>query len=103
MTNDQAQKIGHYISLAREHWREFRPRTYHAMQRAGALEQALQDAAESSAREMAELIAAGLTDAEAWPMVSEEYIILPEESAAPSKRAVSLLGNLKAAARGEFD
>jgi hypothetical protein len=54
------------------------------MQRAGILDQALRDAAESSAREMAELMAAGFTEAEAWPMVREEYIILPEEAAAPS-------------------
>ncbi len=103
MASDQTDKIGHYIGLAREHWREFRPRTYHAMQRAGTLEQALRDAAESSAREMAQLMAAGFTEAEAWPIVRKEYIILPEEAAAPSKRASSLLGELKAAVRGEFD
>lgn len=103
MSSEQADKIGHYISLAREHWREFRPRTFHAMQRAGTLERALREAAQSTARQMGDLIAAGFTEAEAWPMVREEYIILPEEPTTSFKRAASLIGDLKAAARGEFD
>lgn len=103
MTSDQSDKIGHYISLARDHWREFRPRTFHAMQRAGTLDRALRDAAEATVREMTDLMAAGFTQAEAWSMVREEYIILPEEPAPSSKRAASLIGDLKAAARGEFD
>ena len=61
MASEQYDKIGHYISLAREHWREFRPRTYRAMQRAGTLERALRDAAEAPPREMTELVAAGST------------------------------------------
>ena len=71
------------------------------MMRAGTLERALRDAAESSVCEMAELMAVGFTEAEAWPMVREEYIILPEE--APLRRASSLLGEIEAAARGDFD
>lgn len=103
MASEQADKIGHYINLARDHWREFRPRTFHAMQRAGTLDRALRDAAEASARQMTDLISAGFTEAEAWPMVREEYIILPEEPVPSPKRAASLIGDLKAAARGEFD
>ena len=103
MTGGQADKIGHYVSLARDHWREFRPRTYRAMQRAGTLDRALRDAAEATARQMTGLMAIGFTEAEAWPMVREEYLILPEEPATLSKRAASLVADLKAAARGEFD
>lgn len=73
------------------------------MQRAGTLERALRDAAEASARQMTDLVAAGFTEAEAWPMVREEYIILPEEPVLTPKRATSLIGDLKPAARGEFD
>jgi len=70
---------------ARAHWKEFRPKLFRALQREGALEAALYDAVERTRREMAELQAMGYQDFEAWEIVRESYLFLPEEGKKPAQ------------------
>jgi hypothetical protein len=71
--------FGNWISQARNHWREFRPTTYHGLERAGTLESHLRYAAEQTDFEMSQLRDNGLTEQEAWETVRERYLFPPEE------------------------
>lgn len=70
-----------WIDLAREHWKVYLPNKYNALQTQGptALNKALYEAAELTAREMDQLEAQGISPAEAWTMVRETYLLLPPE------------------------
>lgn len=77
-----------YGLMAEKHWREHRPKMLAEMERAGTLDQMLQDAEEKTKDEMdtirRKLIQQGLTPAQAhdqaWEMVREKYILLPPEN-----------------------
>jgi hypothetical protein len=64
---------------ARAHWKQFRPALFRDLQKAGMLEATLDDAVERTAREMTELQAMGYKDYEAWEIVRESYLFIPEE------------------------
>ncbi|MES9942079.1 MAG: hypothetical protein ABW104_12120 [Candidatus Thiodiazotropha sp. 6PLUC2] len=71
--------LHNWISKAKEHWKEFQPTRYQELKESGQLEQALQQAAEQTHLEMSELEEAGYQNHEAWEMVRERYLFLPEE------------------------
>ncbi|MEW8437168.1 MAG: hypothetical protein AB2689_03340 [Candidatus Thiodiazotropha taylori] len=71
--------LNNWISKAKEHWKEFQPTRYQELKESGQLEQALQEAAEQTHLEMSELEEAGFQNHEAWEMVRERYLFLPEE------------------------
>ncbi|MCG8004246.1 MAG: hypothetical protein JAY88_12405 [Candidatus Thiodiazotropha lotti] len=71
--------LNDWISKAKEHWKEFQPTRYQELKESGQLEQALQQAAEQTHLEMSELEEAGYQNHEAWEMVRERYLFLPEE------------------------
>jgi hypothetical protein len=71
--------LNNWISKAKEHWKEFQPTRYQELKESGQLEQALQQAAEQTHLEMSELEEAGYQNHEAWEMVRERYLFLPEE------------------------
>ncbi|MCF1458247.1 MAG: hypothetical protein LPH21_12035 [Shewanella sp.] len=71
--------LNNWIRQAKEHWKEFQPTRYKELEKAGTLEQALQQAAEQSHLEMSELEESGFQNHEAWAMVRERYLFLPEE------------------------
>ncbi|MCP4305500.1 MAG: hypothetical protein GY788_11605 [bacterium] len=66
-------------NLAREHWKEFQPTRFKALQKASQLEQALDHAVSQTHLEMDQLTASGFKEWEAWPMVREQYLLPPEE------------------------
>lgn len=68
-----------WIRQARKHWQEFRPTMFEDMKQAGTLEAALAEAAERTYLEMTALEEAGFKYHEAWEMVRERYLFLPEE------------------------
>lgn len=72
--------LENWISLAREHWKEFQPTRFKELQQTGKLKEALAEAAERTHLEMSDLENAGLTTHEAWEMVRELYLFPPEES-----------------------
>ena len=77
-----------YGLMAEQHWRTHRPRMVAEMERAGTLQQMLQEAEEQTKDEMdtmrRQLIQQGLTPQQAhdraWEMVREKYVLLPPES-----------------------
>ena len=71
--------LNNWIRQAKEHWKEFQPTRYNELEKAGTLEQALQQAAEQTHLEMSELEESGFQSHEAWEMVRERYLFLPEE------------------------
>lgn len=69
-----------WVEQARAHWKEWRPTMYQELKEAGQLEQALQDAANRTAREQDELMDNGYGFQEAWMIVRNRYLIVsPEE------------------------
>ncbi len=71
--------LNHWISEAREHWKEHRPTYFKDLRRTGQLRAALRSAAEATYREMSELEEAGYSNQEAWEMVREQYLFPPGE------------------------
>lgn len=69
---------------AKDHWKEFQPKLYASLEKSGKLEAALEDAAERTYREMTELEDQGFDHQDAWEMVRERYLFLPEEGMKPT-------------------
>ncbi len=68
-----------YAPMALKHRKEWRPKMYREMQKAGTLNKAAQDASKEAARQVAELMAAGYQQHEAEEVVLPELILLPPE------------------------
>ena len=76
-----------YGRMAEKHWREHRPKMVRELERKGLLRQMLLEAQERTKDEMAtlrlELMKQGKTaqqaNDQAWEMVRERYILLPNE------------------------
>lgn len=64
---------------AREHWAEFQPTRFRELNEAGKLEDALDYAVAQTWREMKSLMDSGCYAHEAWEMVRENYLFVPEE------------------------
>lgn len=71
--------LQNWVNQAREHWKEFQPKRYSALIKSGKLEPALQDAAERTYREMTALEDQGFDYQDAWEIVRERYLFVPEE------------------------
>ena len=70
----------HWIALAREHWKEHLPAMFARLEKAGTLEQSLQEAADATAAEMRQWVEMGATQTEAWEAVRQNHLLLaPEE------------------------
>jgi uncharacterized protein YggE len=76
-----------YGRMAEKHWREHRPKMVRELERKGLLHQMLLEAQEKTKDEMAtlrlDLMKQGKTaqqaNDQAWEMVRERYILLPNE------------------------
>lgn len=64
------------IAEGRDHWKRHLPTLYAKLLNSKTLEQELKKAAERTMQEMEQLQQAGMTAAEAWPEVRDEYLIL---------------------------
>ncbi len=79
-----------YGRMAEKHWREFRPKMVAELEANGTLQEMLLEAEEKTASEMHDLTMQfqkqGLTPQQAhdqaWEMVRERYLLLPEETPA---------------------
>lgn len=69
-----------YAQMAKDHWKEYRPKEYAELERTGKLTEAVQEADERTGNEMAALIERGMTLDEAWEMTREKYILKREEN-----------------------
>ena len=72
--------LQNWISEAKAHWKEWRPREFKALQKEGRLEPALMEAAERTFNEMQELMKSGYQEHEAWEIVRQEYLFTPPEN-----------------------
>ena len=68
-----------YVTMARNHWREWLPKMYQEMQENGTLQEYLQKASADAAAQVASLMAAGAQQHEAEEIVLPETIMLPPE------------------------
>ncbi len=71
-----------WMDLAEAHWKEFLPKKYARLKAKGpkALNKALYEAARLTNREILQLVDyQGVSEAEAWTMVRETYLLLPPE------------------------
>ena len=68
-----------WTQQAREHWKQFQPNRYAALEKAGKLQEALEQAAEMTFREVDALENAGTQPDEAFQMVRERYLFPPQE------------------------
>jgi hypothetical protein len=71
--------LQNWVNQAREHWKEFQPKRYTELVKSGKLEAALQDAAERTYREVTDLEDQGYDHQDAWEIVRERYLFVPEE------------------------
>ena len=62
------------------HWKEYRPEMYRQLKAAGQLEAEATRAAEKTLDEQATLMEQGYPPEEAWAVVREQYLFLPEEN-----------------------
>ena len=69
----------HWIAQARAHWKEHLPQMYKRLLAAEKLEAELKAAAEATERAMQLARQEGFSETEAWEMVREQYLFLPEE------------------------
>ena len=77
--------LQNWVRDARAHWKEFLPSRYKEFEEAGVLDEALQEAANLTYREVASLENAGLSSQEAWERTRGEYLFLPEEDEQKAK------------------
>jgi hypothetical protein len=83
----QSYCLTQYGLKAQRHWKEFRPKMVRELEARGKLMEALYEAQETTLDEMEKLTRQlrrqGLTpqqaETQAWEMVREKYILLPEE------------------------
>lgn len=69
---------------AKEHWRKYRPKMSRDLERQGKLDAALYAAQELTAKALADAILRdGLSHDQAWELVREEWIFLPDEEDVP--------------------
>jgi hypothetical protein len=73
------------VNLGREHWREFQPKRYKALQQAGKLEQELQAAANLTLSEMESSRQLGYTQEEAWELSMQNHLLVPPEKGSPQE------------------
>jgi hypothetical protein len=76
--------LQNWVNQARKHWKEFQPNRYNALVKSGKLEAALQDAVERTYREVTELEDQGFDRQDAWEIVRERYLFVPEEGKNPT-------------------
>lgn len=69
-----------YTGLALRHWRQWRPKMYRELQKAGTLNAAAQTASKEAAKQVASLMEAGYQKHEAEEVVLPELILLPPEN-----------------------
>jgi hypothetical protein len=78
--------LQNWIRDARAHWKEFLPSRYKEFEEAGVLDEALQDVARLTYREVSSLENAGLSSEQAWEMTRGEYLFLPPEPKQKAKQ-----------------
>jgi hypothetical protein len=72
--------LNNWIELARKSWKENNPSLYRQLLESGKLEEALNEAAEKTYRDVCDLEESGYSPDEAWIMAREIYILIkPEE------------------------
>jgi hypothetical protein len=71
--------LQNWVSEAIGHRKRFLPRRYREFEEAGILDEALQEAANLTYREVSSLENAGLSSEQAWEMMKGEYLFLPPE------------------------
>ncbi len=84
---------------AREHWKEHLPQKFAALQKAGQLEAALQEAASLTYSEVSQLEEAGMQPDEAFQMVREQYLFPRPEGTEPTPAGTPLMSEAMAAVR----
>jgi hypothetical protein len=73
-------KLGlQYTGMALRHWKEWRPKEFREMQKDGTLNKAAQDASKEAARQVTQLMQAGMQQHEAEEVVLTELILPPPE------------------------
>lgn len=71
-----AFNLGRLKAEGRNHWKKHLPKMYARLERSGKLEEAIEEAAQQTRKLMDQANEAGQTDAEAWPEVRAQYLIL---------------------------
>lgn len=72
--------LNHWISQARDHWKQHQPTLFAQLKAKNQLGNALREAAEKTYQEVSELEAQGFSEHEAFEMTREKYLFPPEEA-----------------------
>jgi hypothetical protein len=71
------------VLQAKEHWRQYRPKMYAALEASGQLDQMAREAAQRHEDALYALIQKGLKFHEAEALVREDFVFLPSEEDQP--------------------
>ena len=82
-------KISPDVAICLNHWKEYRPKMYMEMKKAGTLVQAAMDAVEQTNKEVEQLVNRGIPYYQADEMTREKYVMLPEEEGASEEAPMS--------------
>lgn len=72
-------RLGYLARIADQHWQEHCPRMYRELEDSGQLDEMLDAVQENTASMLKELIAQGMPYNQAWELVREQWLLLPEE------------------------
>ena len=75
--------LSYYNGLAYEHWKEFLPKRYKELLKAGQLPKALERAAKQTDVEMQNALDAGIPHDQAWEEIRGRYLLLEPEPLSP--------------------
>jgi hypothetical protein len=72
------------LQMARQHWQEHRPALFAGLKKMSRLEETLQTAVRQTLEAVEVLIGRGMRPMEAWQVMKEEWILVPEEESSDS-------------------
>ncbi len=78
----QREKLSPLAMRGAEHWKEHRPQMFKELMDEGQLETEVQRAADKTNEMLDSLMGQGMPYHQAWEMVREEFLFLPEEEGA---------------------
>ena len=74
-----------YYQIAQNHWKEFLPTMYKELEKAGTLQETLEEAANQTELEMNQSMEAGVPRDQAWEEIRSRYLLLTPEQEEPER------------------
>lgn len=77
------KQLSPWAERAKAHWKEYRPKMYAELEKAGTLDEEAQKASDQTEEEYCQAIEDGMSPDGAWEMLRERYLFPPSEEDVP--------------------